>query len=68
MDLNKHTHQTPEITAAIGVCVCVCVYLQDGHLVPQLTLLLGGEAQLVDDFDGHVPASLPVLSCEGDEM
>lgn len=48
------------------MCVCVCVYLQYGHLVPQLTLLLGGEAQLVDDLDGHVPPRLPVLSCEGD--
>lgn len=51
-----------------GSCWCARVYLQYGHLVPQLTLLFGGEAQLVDDFDGHVPASLPVLSCSGDEI
>lgn len=43
--------------------VCVCVYLQDGHLIAQLTLLFGGEAEFVDDFDGNVSAGLPVLTC-----
>lgn len=40
----------------------VCFYLQYGHFVPQLALLLGGEAKLVNDFDGYVPARHPVLS------
>ena len=37
-------------------------YLQDGHLVPQLALLLGGEPHLIDDLDGHVSARLPVFA------
>ena len=37
-------------------------YLQDGHLVPQLALLLGGEPHLIDDLDGYVAARLPVLA------
>lgn len=41
----------------------VCVYLQYGHLIPQLALLLGGKAKLVYDFDCYVPSRLPVLSC-----
>ena len=41
----------------------VCVfYLEYGHLVPQLALLFGGKAELVDDFDSHIPPCLPVLS------
>jgi len=36
-------------------------YLQDGHLVPQLALLLGGEPHLIDDLDGHVSTALPVF-------
>lgn len=47
----------------MDVCVCVCVYLQDGHLIAQLTLLFGGEAEFVNDFDGNVSARLPVLTC-----
>lgn len=40
----------------------VRVYLQYGHLIPQLALLLGGKAKLVYDFDSYVPPCLPVLS------
>lgn len=37
-------------------------YLQNGHFVPQLTLLFGGKPHLVDDFDGHISARLSVFS------
>lgn len=42
-------------------------YLQNGHLVPQLALLLGGEPHFVDDFDRHVSAALSVFTCRGRE-
>lgn len=40
----------------------VCIYLQYGHLIPQLTLLLGGKAKLVNDFDSYIPPCFPVLT------
>lgn len=40
----------------------VCAYLQYGHFISQLALLLGGKAKLVDDFNCYVPPCLPVLS------
>lgn len=54
-----HCQQAPEQHR----CVCVCVYLQDGHLIAQLTLLFGGEAEFVYDLDGDVSAGLPVFTC-----
>lgn len=42
---------------------CWELYLQDGHLVPQLALLLGREPHLIDDLYGHVSAALPVFTC-----
>lgn len=38
-------------------------HLENGHFIPELALLLGGEAQFVDDFYCNVSASLPVFSC-----
>lgn len=51
------------------VCQCGATqrgapYLENGHLVSQLTLLFGGKSHLVDDFDGHVSARLPVFTCQ----
>lgn len=37
-------------------------HLENGHFVPELALLLGGEAQLVNDLDRNISASLPVFS------
>lgn len=50
------------LRATRNPALMVCIYLQYGHFVPQLALLLGGEAKLVDDFDSYVPARHPVLS------
>ena len=41
-------------------------YLEDGHLIPQLTLLLGGEPHLVNDFDRHVSPRLSVFTYKRD--
>ena len=40
-------------------------YLEDGHLVPQLALLLGGKPHFVNDFDRHVSAGLSVFTYGG---
>lgn len=37
-------------------------YLEDGHLIPQLALLFGGEPHFVDDFDGHISARFSVFA------
>lgn len=46
----------------------MCVYLQYGHFIPQLALLLGGKAKLVNNFNSYVPACLPVLSWRRNEV
>lgn len=38
-------------------------YLENRHLVPQLTLLLGWKSHLINDFDCHVSATLSVFTC-----
>lgn len=37
-------------------------HLEDGHFIPELALLLGGEAQFVNDLYCNISASLPVFS------
>ena len=55
--------KAPVLCHSCSETYSMCVfYLEYGHLVPQLALLLGGKAELVDDFDSHVPPCLPVLS------
>lgn len=38
-------------------------YLENCHLVPQLTLLLGWKSHLINDFDCHISATLSVFTC-----
>lgn len=43
--------------------------LQDGHLRPQLALVLVREPQLVDEFDSHGASGVSVLACkEGEQV
>lgn len=45
-----------------GAGAGLCCHLENGNLVAQLTFLLGGEAQFINDLHCHIPAGLPVLS------
>jgi hypothetical protein len=40
-------------------------HLKNGHFIPELALLLGGEPQFVNDFYCYIPACLPVFSWGG---
>ncbi len=63
--LRQHYYTCATSISSCGknaVCVYVCVYLQYGHLVPQLALLLGGKTKLVDDFDSYVSPCFPVFA------
>lgn len=66
LDRKSHSsRQVVELHNCDYVCVCryvYFVYLQDSHLVAQLTLLFSGEAKFVNDLDGNIPARLPVFA------
>ncbi len=59
----KHIH-----TSNFCIVCYLCIYLENGNFITQLTFLLGGKSQLINDLYGNISACFPVFSCIISEM